>query len=93
MQTAPQGYPQPYPPAPVPQRSGLKNLLVVMVGFMATVYIFWPSIFPDFVPDFVPIIGQIDDDTAVLIILSCLRYFGVDLTNIFFGWKSLVGRR
>lgn len=64
-----------------------------MIAVIAGVYVVWPSIFPDFVPDIVPIIGQIDDDTAVLVILSCFRYFGVDLTNLFNGFRMLRGGR
>lgn len=96
----PQGYPQqPYPyaqpygppPMPVSHRTRTKDVLVFIVTAIAAVYIVWPSLIPDFVPDVLPFIGQIDDDTAVLVIISCFRYYGIDLTNIFMGWKRLRG--
>jgi hypothetical protein len=88
-------YPPQHPAAPAPTQSRgcAKDFVIVLVGVVAAVYVVWPSIFPDFVPDFVPVIGQIDDDTAVLVILSCLRYFGLDLTNLFNGFKMLRGGR
>ena len=98
-QQAPQYPPGQYPPQhpaapPVPaQRGCAKDFLIVAIGVVAAVYVVWPSIFPDFVPDIVPLIGQIDDDTAVLVILACFRYFGLDLTNVFGGLKMLRGGR
>jgi hypothetical protein len=91
-QQYPAGYPQ-YPPAPAPtHRSFMKDALVFVVAGIAAVYLLWPSLVPDFVPDFLPFVGQLDDDTAMLVILSCFRYFGFDLTNIFMGLKRLRGQ-
>lgn len=104
MQAAPQYPPGQYPagqyppqhpaapPAPVQSRGCAKDFAIALIAVIAGVYVVWPSIFPDFVPDVVPLIGQIDDDTAVLVILSCLRYFGFDLTNLFNGFRMLRGR-
>jgi hypothetical protein len=92
-QQYPQGYPQ-QPPAPAaPQRSFLKDALVFLIGAAAGVYIMWPSLIPDFVPDMLPFLGQLDDNTAMLVILSCFRYFGLDLTNIFMGFQRFRGQQ
>jgi hypothetical protein len=99
MQPAPQYPPGQYPPqhpaapAPAQSRGCAKDFAIGLIAVIAAVYVVWPSIFPDFVPDIVPVIGQIDDDTAVLVILSCLRYFGIDLTNLFNGFRMLRGQR
>src|SRR5688572_20629527 len=68
-QQYPQGYPQ-QPPAPVaPQRSFMKDALVFLIAGAAGVYLMWPSLIPDFVPDMLPFLGQLDDNTAMLVIL------------------------
>ena len=37
----------------------------------------------EIIPDNIPFIGNLDEATAVVLILNCLRYFGIDLTRFF----------
>lgn len=61
-----------------------KNLSVAVVGFFAVIYLLNPTAgFIEFIPDNFPIIGNLDEAGAVLIIVSALRHFGIDLSNLF----------
>ena len=35
------------------------------------------------IPDNIPFVGNLDEAGATVLLLMCLRYFGVDLTKIF----------
>lgn len=37
----------------------------------------------EFIPDNIPFIGSLDEAGATIVLLICMRYFGVDLTNLF----------
>jgi len=62
----------------------MKSLFVILTGILSLLYILNPGagIF-ELIPDNIPVIGNLDEATAVLILLSCLRYFNIDLANIF----------
>ena len=62
----------------------MKNLVVIFLGLLSLVYIINPGagIF-ELIPDNIPFVGNLDEATAVFILLSCLRYFGIDVANIF----------
>ena len=57
----------------------MKSLFVAILGIGALVYIILPS--P--LPDFIPFVGALDEVTAGVILLNCLKYFGIDLTDFF----------
>lgn len=59
-------------------------MFVVLLGVLALIYIFNPGagLF-ELIPDNLPLVGNLDEAAAVAIVLMCLRYFGVDLTNLF----------
>lgn len=61
-----------------------KTLFVIVAGIFSLFYILNPGagIF-ELIPDNIPIIGNLDEATAVLILLACLRYFGYDFGNFF----------
>jgi len=61
-----------------------KNLMVALIGVFCLIYIVNPGagIF-EFIPDNIPIVGNLDEATAVMILLACFRYFGFDFGNIF----------
>ena len=62
----------------------MKPLLVVLAGLLSAFYLLNPGagIF-ELIPDNIPLFGNIDEATAVVILLSCLRYFNIDLANLF----------
>jgi len=66
-----------------------KSIVVVIVGLLATLYLLNPGAgFFELIPDNIPIIGNLDEATAVYLILACLRYFGIDITDMFTRSKS-----
>jgi len=68
----------------------IKAPFVILVGLLATLYILNPGagIF-ELIPDNIPVIGNLDEATAVVILLACLRYFDIDLSN-FFSKKKVI---
>ncbi len=62
----------------------MKPVFVVLIGLASLFYILNPGagIF-ELIPDNIPFLGNLDEATAVFILLSCLRYFNIDLANIF----------
>lgn len=62
----------------------MKKFVVAALGVLSTLYIFNPTagIF-ELIPDNIPFIGNLDEAGAVVLLLMCLRYFGIDLPNIF----------
>lgn len=62
----------------------LKNLVVLAVGFLAALYLIYPSFgWLEFIPDAMPLIGSMDEATATLLLVSAFRYFGLDLAQLF----------
>ena len=57
----------------------MKGFLVFLIGLFSLLYLLFPSM----LPDAIPIIGALDEVTATTILLSCLSYFGYDLTRLF----------
>ncbi len=71
----------------VPPESGVnkavKTLLVAIIGVIATLYLLNPTAgIVEFLPDNIPVIGNLDEAGATAILISCLAYFGIDLTQI-----------
>jgi uncharacterized membrane protein YkvA (DUF1232 family) len=62
----------------------LKKILVILAGVLALIYILNPGagLF-ELIPDNLPLVGNLDEAAAVALLLMCLRYFGIDLTNLF----------
>ena len=56
-------------------------ILSAIFGFLfGVIYILNPTAgFFEILPDNLPIIGNLDEASAVLLILACLRHFGIDL--------------
>jgi hypothetical protein len=61
-----------------------KSLVVALIGLLSLIYLFNPGagIF-ELIPDNIPFLGNLDEATAMMILLACLRYFGIDFGNIF----------
>jgi len=62
----------------------MKNIMAVFGGLFGVFYILNPTagIF-EIIPDNIPLIGNLDEASAVLLILACLRHFGIDLFKRF----------
>ena len=62
----------------------IKNVVVIILGILSMLYILNPGAgILELIPDNIPILGNLDEATAVMIFLACLRYFGIDIGNIF----------
>jgi len=61
-----------------------KSIVVIVTGLFSLLYILNPGagIF-ELIPDNIPLIGNLDEATAVVIFISCLRYFNIDISNYF----------
>lgn len=65
----------------------MKNIIVVVIGILAFLYLLNPGFgLFELIPDHIPLIGNLDESTATFLILSSLAYFGLDLRDIFGGW-------
>lgn len=62
----------------------MKKLVVFALGVLSALYILNPTagIF-EIIPDNLPLVGNLDEAAAVALLLMCLRYFGIDLPDIF----------
>ncbi len=62
----------------------LKKILIFLVVLLSIIYILNPTagVF-EIIPDNLPLIGNLDEAAAVALLLMCLKYFDIDLPNIF----------
>jgi uncharacterized membrane protein YkvA (DUF1232 family) len=60
----------------------LKNIIMFAVGLFCIAYLLNPTGGMDFIPDIIPIFGNLDEATAVVILLGCLRYFGFNVDGV-----------
>ena len=62
----------------------MKKIGVFIVGALSAMYLLNPTagVF-ELLPDNIPLIGNLDEAGAVALLLSSLRYFGLDFANIF----------
>lgn len=62
----------------------MKSFLVALAGILSFLYLIFPSFgLFELLPDYIPFIGNVDEATASMFLLGALRYFGMDLTNLF----------
>ena len=62
----------------------MKSLLVALAGILAFLYLVNPTFgVLEFLPDNIPFVGNVDEATASMVLLAALRYFGIDLTDLF----------
>jgi uncharacterized membrane protein YkvA (DUF1232 family) len=62
----------------------VNDLLVLVAGGVSLVYLLNPGMGGLLeIPDFLPIIGNLDEAVATTLLISCLAYFGFDVTRIF----------
>lgn len=62
----------------------MKKIAVFCAGLLAVLYILNPTagVF-ELIPDNIPLIGNLDEAAAVALLLMCLKYFGIELPDIF----------
>ncbi len=62
----------------------MKKIVVFALGVLSALYILNPTagIF-EIITDNLPLVGNLDEAAAVALLLMCLRYFGIDLPDIF----------
>jgi len=62
----------------------LKNLVILGMGIVCAMYLLNVGAgILDVIPDNFPLVGNLDEATATVLLVSCLAYFGVDLTQLF----------
>ncbi len=62
----------------------MKSIFYTLLGIACVVYLLMPSV----LPDTIPIVGAIDEVTATLLLLRCLKHFGIDLSFMQFKKKK-----
>lgn len=62
----------------------LKNTIVLMSGILSLMYLLNIGVgIIELIPDNIPVIGNLDEATATVVLINCLRYFGVNWFDIF----------
>ncbi len=62
----------------------MKKIVVAAIGIISFLYLLNPSAgFLEFIPDNFPLLGNLDEVGATILLLSALKYFGVDIRSIF----------
>ena len=62
----------------------LKNIIVACLGIIALLYLLNIGAgLIELIPDNFPFIGNLDEASAVVLLLMCLKHFGFDLRKIF----------
>ncbi len=62
----------------------MKGFVVFCLGLFSLLYLLNIGAgFIELIPDNFPVIGNLDEAGAVTLFLMCLRYFDIDLTDIF----------
>jgi hypothetical protein len=62
----------------------LKKIVVACLGIIALLYLLNIGAgIIELIPDNFPFIGNLDEASAVVLLLLCLKYFGFDLRKIF----------
>lgn len=66
-----------------------KEMFIILLGVASFLYLIFPSLGVfELLPDALPLVGSIDEGTATVLLISVLRYYGLDLTRLFGGRTS-----
>ena len=62
----------------------MKSIIVVCLGVISVLYLlnFGVGVI-ELIPDNIPFVGNLDEGGAAVLLLMCLRYFGLDPTKLF----------
>lgn len=59
----------------------VQHLLAAALGLLSAIYLLNPGAGGvEFISDIFPVVGNLDEATALLILIRCLAHFGVDLS-------------
>ncbi len=62
----------------------MKSITIAFIGLISLIYLANPTAgVIELIPDVIPYIGNLDEASATALFLASLRYFGLDLANIF----------
>lgn len=62
----------------------INSLIIGALGVFSAIFLLNPGLGVFFeIPDNFPIIGNLDEAAAAALLISCLAYFGFDVTRIF----------
>ncbi len=62
----------------------MRGFIVFCIGVLSAMYLFNIGAgFIELIPDNIPLVGNLDEAGATALLIMCLGYFGIDLTNIF----------
>lgn len=62
----------------------IKSIIVLLTGILSLMYLLnIGGGFIELIPDNIPVIGNLDEATATVLLLNCLRYFGIAWFDIF----------
>ena len=61
----------------------MKSFFVFLIGACAFMYLLNLSFGVVELPDNLPIIGNIDEAVAAGLLINSMKYFGIDVTNLF----------
>jgi hypothetical protein len=66
------------------KRSLFGSIVIGLFGALGVIYLINPTAgFIELIPDNIPGIGNLDEAAAVMLVISCLSYFGIDLGGLF----------
>lgn len=67
----------------------MKSFFVALAAAFSAVYLLNPTMGAvELIPDIVPVLGNLDEATAMAILVACMRYFGYDISG-FFGKRKI----
>lgn len=62
----------------------LKHITVIVAGLISILYLLNIGVgIIELIPDNVPFVGNLDEGGAVVVLIMCLRYFGMDVARLF----------
>jgi uncharacterized membrane protein YkvA (DUF1232 family) len=71
-------------------KTPFKTMIALLGGALGILYILNPTAgLIEIIPDAIPFIGNLDEAAAMVLILGCFRYFGIDLTKFFKDSKNI----
>jgi hypothetical protein len=62
----------------------MKSIIIACMGIISLLYLCNIGVgVIEAIPDNIPFVGNLDEGGAAVLLLICLRHFGIDLTRIF----------